>query len=163
MRNKNEPGQRSGRGAHSLQAHIAADALRNATPGGRVLHRAAHCVLVVDDNEAMCYALARSLRAGGYSTREAASGLEALARLPGAAALLLDVELPDLDGMEVCRLVRANPASANIPIVHISARHADAADLMESSRAGADTFLPLPVEPEQLLAVIDALLLRRQA
>lgn len=154
------PGQRSGQGARSALDQLASDAQREAAANPHTLARHQHVILVVDDNEAACYAIARSLRAGGYHTLQAATGLEALRLMPQASGLVADIELPDVDGMELCRLVRANPVTSHIPIVHVSAKHTEATDLVESSRSGADSFLPGPVDPVQLLAVMDALLLR---
>jgi DNA-binding response OmpR family regulator len=162
IRDEAEPGQRSGHGSSSLHPHMAADAQRKAAAGAHTISRAAHTVLVIDDNPAICYAMARSLRAGGYATIEALTGLEALQRLPQATALILDLDLPDVDGIELCRLVRANPTVSRIPIVHVSAKHTDQQDVLESARAGADSFFEVPVDPQQLLAAMDALLLREQ-
>jgi CheY-like chemotaxis protein len=156
-----EPGHRSGHGAHSAQDYLASDAQRQSATALHVLERQQHVIVVVDDSEATCYAMARSLRAGGYQTLQAATGVEALRMMPGASALVADIELPDVDGMELCRLLRGNPRTCDIPVVHVSAKHKEVADLMESSRSGADTFLTVPVDPQQLLAVMDAMLLRR--
>lgn len=156
-----EPGQRSGRGAASLLVHLANDASRK-TPTRKPIERARYSVLVVDDNAASRYSVARNLRAGGFVTSEAATGVEALQLVQSASALVLDVHLPDIDGMEVCRLVRANPDTAAIPVVHMSARHQGPEDSLESSVAGADAFLKAPVQPDELLAVVDDLLARRQ-
>jgi CheY-like chemotaxis protein len=155
-----EPGQRSGRGAGSLLVHLSNDASRK-TPARKPIERARYSVLVVDDNAASRYSVARNLRAGGFNTIEAATGVEALQLAPSASALVLDVQLPDIDGMEVCRLIRANPATADIPIVHMSARHQDPEDSRESSSAGAHSLLKAPVDPDVLLSVIDDLLGRR--
>jgi CheY-like chemotaxis protein len=153
------PGQRSGQGARSVVEQLASDAQRQAAASSHTLERHQHVILVVDDNEAACYAMARTLRAGGYHTLQAATSVEALRLMPDACGLVADIELPDVDGMELCRLVRANPRTAHIPIVHVSAKHTEVTDLLESSRSGADSFLPVPVDPVQLLAVMDALLL----
>lgn len=156
-----EPGQRSGQGARSLLVHMANDAGRKAA-ARQPLERAKYPILVVDDHPATRYSVARGLRGGGFLTLEADTGVAALQLATTAAAMVLDLHLPDIDGMEVCRLVRANPATARIPIVHVSARHQGPEDRLESSNAGADSFLPAPVQPDELLQVIDDLLARRQ-
>lgn len=159
----NEPGRRSGEGSMSLHAHLANDANRKAMAAPRKpIERSRHSVLVVDDNPAMRYSVARALRAAGFATIEAAAGMEAVRLAPAASAVILDMHLPDVDGLEVCRLVRANPASAQVPVVHMSAVHIDAEDMEESARAGADGYLVAPLHPDQLLSVIEGLLLRNQ-
>ncbi|HVE52545.1 MAG TPA: response regulator, partial [Ramlibacter sp.] len=70
------------------------------------LVRAEHSILVVDDNASTRYATARSLRAAGFNTLEAAAGAEALELVEYVSAVVLDVHLPDLMGFEVCRLLR---------------------------------------------------------
>lgn len=153
------PGRRSGNGTDSLRAHIATDE-RSESVAKKRGERGMHSVLVVDDNWAARYAIARSLRAGGFIAVEAAAGLDALELVAGVSAMVLDLHLPDVDGMEVCRLVRGNPATSRIPIVHVSAVHLEAIDMAESASAGADEFLPSPIHPERLLAVLDELLSR---
>lgn len=158
-RDDNEPGNRSGSGAASVRAQLDIDADRKAAAAVRQpVERAKHSVLVVGDNAATRYSMARSLRAAGFQTLEASAGMEALQLVGSASAVVLDVELPDIDGMEVCRLVRGNRATAQIPIVHVSAKHAELQDLMESSKAGADKFLTAPVTPQQLVEVVETLL-----
>ncbi len=83
-------------------------------------------VLVVDDDEAHCYAMAKTLEAAGYKTKRAHSGAEALKliaeQLPDA--VLLDIGLRDIDGFEVCKRIRQQPESAGLPVVIHTASHA---------------------------------------
>lgn len=128
----------------------------------RMISRADHCVLVADDHEPTRYALARALRAAGYKTVEAAGGAEALQIAEYVSAVVLDVHLPDLIGLEVCRLLRASPATAALPIVHMSAVYTSAADHLAGTQAGSDAYLVGPVDHQQLVDTIDRLLAERQ-
>src|SRR5690349_9654963 len=86
------------------------------------IDRAAHTVLIVDDNPATRYSTSRTLRAAGFQVTEAASGAEALVLAPqGVSAVVLDVHLPDIDGFEVCRQLRTMPPTSLLPVVHLSA------------------------------------------
>ena len=80
-------------------------------------------ILVVDDNEAERYYVSRVLSKAGFEVREAATGLEALrfaeSSLPDL--ITLDIRLPDLNGLEVCRRLKGNPATRDVPVLHISA------------------------------------------
>jgi DNA-binding response OmpR family regulator len=116
-------------------------------------------VLVVEDDEAIADVLRRSLRAEGHEVRSAADGVDALT----AAAqfvpdlVLLDLGLPGLDGVEVCRRLRAE---SDVPILILTAR-ADTEDRVEGLDTGADDYLVKPFERKELLARIRALLRRR--
>ena len=83
--------------------------------------RPAASILFVDDNEATRHSLACALQREGFATREAATGREAL-RLAAEEPdlVILDVGLPDMDGFEVCRRIKAHPATAATPVLHIS-------------------------------------------
>lgn len=121
-------------------------------------------VLVVDDTEAIRYATARMLRGGGYAVVEAATGLETLEqarRMP--ELIVLDIHLPDISGYEVSRRLKADPATAAIPILHLTATYLEAEDRAASLEDGADAFLREPVEPRELLASVGALLRMKDA
>jgi CheY-like chemotaxis protein len=132
-------------------------------PSSAPIRRSEQAILVVDDNTAARYSLARSLRAAGFSTLEAPTGLEALKLVPVASALVLDLNLPDIDGMEICRLVRGNPVTARMPVVHVSAKFTEAVDVAASAKAGANVFLGGPVDAEHLARVLEALLTQAHA
>ena len=156
---ENEPGQRSGSGSDSLRQHLDGDARRKALPAARrPVARDRLRILVVDDNAAMRYAVVRGLQAEGFVTAEAADGTNGLRLARTAAALVLDIHLPDIDGIEVCRLLRAQAATAAIPIVHVSAVHIDKEVQLDSVNAGADAFMVGPVDPQQLAATLESLL-----
>jgi two-component system response regulator MprA len=116
-------------------------------------------ILVVDDEPAVRQALQRALTFEGYAVRTADDGRSALDTLlvEPADAVLLDVTMPGLDGLEVCRRLRA--AGDRTPILMLTARHATA-DRVAGLDAGADDYLVKPFALEELLARIRALLRR---
>ncbi len=126
--------------------------------------RSRHTVLVVDDNEATRYSTARVLRAAGFRTDEAASGTEAFEKsAQGVSAIVLDVNLPDMDGFQVCRDIRARPATEHLPVIHLSATHVASEDRITGLNAGADAYLVHPAEPAVVVATIQALIRARTA
>jgi len=120
--------------------------------------RARGRVLVVDDSESTRYIVATWLQRNGYETVEAATGAEALARLAGADLVILDVHLPDITGFEVCAAIKADPETAALPVLHVSATAVDVADRAAGLNGGADGYLTEPVDSEELLATVRALL-----
>ena len=118
-------------------------------------------VLVVDDEPAVREALERALKLAGYEVELAADGEEALVRLglePGAADLLvLDVLMPRLDGLEVCRRLRR--AGNTVPVLMLTARD-DVDDRVAGLDAGADDYVVKPFALEELFARVRALLRR---
>jgi PAS domain S-box-containing protein len=125
--------------------------------------KAAATILVVDDNPAGRYSTARILRAAGFSVMEAATGQEGLASAASADAVVLDVNLPDIDGFEVCRRIRAQRQTARLPVIHLSATFVKDVDKVQGLEAGADGYLTHPVEPPVLVATINAFLRARRA
>jgi len=121
-------------------------------------------ILHVDDDDANRYAVTRSLVKAGYEVAEAATGGEALSAVEALPDLvILDVRLPDIDGYEVCRRIKANLATALIPVLHLSANYTSVADRAHGLNGGADAYLVRPVEPVELLATVNALLRTRRA
>lgn len=155
-----EPGRRTGRGAGSVRNHLVSDENRkvHAAAEAPALRRGQYTILVVDDAHAARYATARMLRAAGYKTLEAANGAQALAHLDAVSGVVLDVHLPDIHGLEVCRLIRANPATANLAVVHLSAVYVTEEDRVRGRRAGADAYLLAPVTGQELAITFDRLL-----
>jgi PAS domain S-box-containing protein len=130
----------------------------------RTIDRGAHTVLVVDDNPATRYSTARVIRAAGFRTVEAATGGEALALVQtGVSAVVLDVDLPDLNGFEVCKAIRMRPDTVALPVVHLSAVYATNEDRVAGFNAGADAYLVHPAEPAVLIATLQALIRARLA
>ena len=128
------------------------------------IDRGLHTVLVVDDNPATRYSTGRVIRAAGFRTAEAGSGAEALDLIAqGVSAVVLDVHLPDVDGFELCRMIRANPATALLPVVHLSAAYIRDEDRVTGLNAGADGYMVHPVEPAVLVATLQALIRARTA
>ena len=78
-------------------------------------------ILAVDDNPAALYATTRVLRSAGYEVVQATTGSAALAAAPDVDLVVLDINLPDIDGFEVCRRLRASPDTAQLPVLHLSA------------------------------------------
>lgn len=122
-------------------------------------------ILNVDDHEAGRYARSRLLTNAGYAVQEASTGKEALelsvALRP--ALVILDVNLPDVSGLEVCRRIKADPLTASTPVLHLSASAITSADRVGGLDNGADTYLIEPVDSDVLLATIRALLRMRKA
>ncbi len=121
-------------------------------------------IAVVDDNESGCYATARMLRAAGHETLEIHNGSDALRLIgPDTDLVVLDVNLPDIDGFEVCRRLRASPVTQYVPVVHLSATFVDDVDQVHGLDAGADGYLTQPVDPGVLVATVNAFLRARHA
>jgi hypothetical protein len=120
-------------------------------------------ILTVDDNAAALYATGRVLRGAGYEVITATTGNGALAAAPDADLVVLDVNLPDLDGFEVCRRLRAHPETARLPVLHLSATFTHSDDRVVGLEAGADGYLTRPVEPQVLIATVRTLLFARRA
>lgn len=119
-----------------------------------------YTILNVDDNHAGRYVKTRILERAGYRVIEAETGTDALrlARQALPQAILLDVRLPDINGLEVCRTIKTDPLTAHIMILQVSATHITGADRIHGLEGGADTFLTEPVEPGELIATLEALL-----
>jgi signal transduction histidine kinase len=127
--------------------------------------KSARLVVNVDDDDAGRYIKSRILKRGGFDVIEAATGSAALQhvreRSPGL--VLLDVKLPDLNGREVCTLIKQDPALQGVVVLLTSASHIDVKHRVAALEAGADGYLVEPIEPEELLAHVHALLRMRQA
>ena len=120
-------------------------------------------VLIVEDDPDIAELVARYLEKAGFVTERAASGREALkaiaAKAPGL--LVLDLMLPHVDGLEVCRIVRGNDATAAIPIIMLTAR-TEESERIVGLELGADDYLAKPFSPNELVARVRALLRRAQ-
>ena len=123
------------------------------TPGG--ISRA---VVVVADDSATVRAVVRlELEAAGYDVLEAADGAEAVAqvRAGGVSVVLLDIEMPVLDGHQALAQLKDDPATRDVPVVFLSGRGAGA-DLVQALRGGAHDYLRKPPEAAELLARVGA-------
>src|SRR3989440_4976356 len=119
-------------------------------------------ILVVDDERRLRDVLRRSLALEGYDVRLASDGYEGLAEIAGGApdAVVLDIGLPKLDGLEVCRRLRGD--GNRVPVLMLTARDA-VADRIDGLDAGADDYLVKPFDIDELKARIRALLRRAGA
>jgi two-component system, cell cycle response regulator len=115
-------------------------------------------VLVVDDSEVTRAILARTLRGAGFEVLEARDGAEgALAALREQPSVVVtDLEMPTMDGFPLLRLLKADPASAHIPVLILTS-HAEAASRFWSLRTGADAYLTKDHRPQQLVATVSQL------
>jgi two-component system response regulator MprA len=116
-------------------------------------------ILIVDDDRSLRDALRRALLLGGYEVETAADGSEGLALVAGDQpdALVLDVGLPDVDGLEVCRRLRGD--GNRLPVLMLTARAA-VSDRIDGLDAGADDYLVKPFDVGELKARLRALLRR---
>lgn len=116
-------------------------------------------ILVVDDNPLNVKLLAAKLAHDYYVVSTAANGVEALAKIDSEKPdiVLLDVMMPELDGFDTCRQIKANPVSAHIPVVMVTAL-SDVADRVKGLEAGADDFLTKPINDLALMARVRSLL-----
>jgi len=121
-------------------------------------------LLLVDDHDPSRYATSRVLRAAGFEVIEVATGSDALAQAETNIDLVvLDVNLPDIDGFQVCRELRARRATADLPICYLSATFTDREDVARGMQTGADSYLVHPADPAVLVATVRALLFVRIA
>ena len=120
---------------------------------------AAH-ILLIEDDPRLAEMVSEYLGQAGFRVSTAGGGQEGLERLAREPfdALVLDLTLPDVDGLEVCRRLRAR--SADTPVLMLTAR-GDAMDRVVGLELGADDYLPKPFEPRELLARLRAILRRR--
>jgi signal transduction histidine kinase len=122
-------------------------------------------ILVVDDNEPGRYAIARTLRRAGYDVLEAPCAAEGhrLIEAHAPRLVLLDVQLPDMDGRDMCKRIKADPHTSSTIVLQISATFVRDEDMAEALDSGADASLAEPVDPTVLVATVRALLRARQA
>jgi CheY-like chemotaxis protein/MinD-like ATPase involved in chromosome partitioning or flagellar assembly len=118
-------------------------------------------ILVVDDDSTALRLIGYSLQQEGYDVVTASNGSDGLsqARKQGPDLIVLDVMMPDLDGFEVCRRLRADPATSRLPIIMLTAK-GQVSDRVAGFRAGADDYVVKPADPSELVARVAALLTR---
>ena len=127
----------------------------------RYAARVTHRVLIAEDDDAVRRSIERALKFEGYEVSTAENGERALVEAARAPpdAIVLDIMMPILDGMAVCRKIRA--AGDSTPILMLTAKH-ELADRVAGLDAGADDYLVKPFALEELLARVRALLRRRE-
>jgi PAS domain S-box-containing protein len=121
-------------------------------------------ILIVDDNDQSLYLLRAVLEGAGHETTSAADGAEAfghaLKRRPDA--VITDILMPKMDGFAFCRAVREHESLKDVPVLLYSATYTDAKDRELGLALGADRFLEKPMEPADLLAVLEAAVRERR-
>jgi DNA-binding response OmpR family regulator len=118
-------------------------------------------ILIVEDDRDIAALVERYLSRAGYATEVATSGrdvVESVSRRP-PAAMVLDLMLPDMDGLTICRALRAQPATAELPIIVLTARNEEA-DRVIGLELGADDYITKPFSPRELVARVKAVLRR---
>ena len=121
-------------------------------------------IAYVDDSDAQRYAISRMLSAAGFQVKQAATGeqgLQLARELPDV--MLLDVQLPDINGIEVCRRIKSDPFTREIPILQVSAAFRDAEHKAQSLESGAEGYLTFPFNSIELIALIRALMRTKRA
>ncbi|MFE6931492.1 SpoIIE family protein phosphatase [Streptomyces sp. NPDC057699] len=125
---------------------------------------AAAKVLVLDDNDTNRYIVSSWLRRAGHTVVEASDGTEGLSLLATAPdgdlpeLAVVDVRLPDMSGFEVCEQIKADPRTASLPVIHVSATAIELSDRTQGLHRGADAYLTEPIAPDELLATVTAAL-----
>jgi PAS domain S-box-containing protein len=130
-----------------------------------VVTRASRTVILhIEDDPAGRYAISRILQREGFTVREAATGSDGLRLVrEGSDLVILDVNLPDMNGFEVCQRIKADPSTATIPVLHLSASYVTDEARVTGLEGGADSYLVQPVSPDVLVATVRALLRMRRA
>src|SRR5881392_124455 len=120
-------------------------------------------ILIVEDDPDIADLIAGYLGKAGFTTERSASGREALRAIAARAPdlLVLDLMLPHVDGLEICRAVRTNEKTAAIPIIMLTAR-GEESDRIVGLEIGADDYLSKPFSPNELVARVRALVRRAQ-
>ncbi len=120
-------------------------------------------VLIVDDEQEICSVIQRYLTRQGYQPILANTGVEALgkAKVQKPDVILLDINMPEMDGLSVCRKLREDPVTRLTPVLMLTSR-ASVADRINGLNQGADDYLPKPFELAELNARIDVLLRRSE-
>jgi PAS domain S-box-containing protein len=121
-------------------------------------------ILNVDDNDGARYAKTRILQSAGFQVLEATNGADALdtVKRETPALVLLDVKLPDINGIEVCRRIKSDPDTNCVLVLQTSAALTGRDDKIRGLEGGADNYLAAPIEADELIANVNALLRMRQ-
>jgi DNA-binding response OmpR family regulator len=120
-------------------------------------------ILIAEDDLDIAGLIGHYVRKAGWEAHVTASGTEALAyvRRHSVDCVVLDLMLPEVSGLDVCRALRADPATSHLPIVMVTAR-AEETDRIAGLDLGADDYVPKPFSPSELIARIRAVTRRAQ-
>jgi DNA-binding NarL/FixJ family response regulator len=118
-------------------------------------------LLVVDDDPGLLLAVSETLRAEGYDVKTARRGAEALTRIAESLPDLIisDIRMPGMDGYQLVKNLRSNARTRLVPIVFLTAKD-EITDRIAGFRTGVDAYLTKPFEPEELAAIVQAILSR---
>lgn len=119
-------------------------------------------VLLVDDNQTHQYSLGRHLEESGFVVLQAHSGSEALQAVASQRpdVILLDINLPDMSGFDVCEALKKDPQTEKVPIIFHSATHDTQSARARAMDLGAASFLSYPISIEHLMRVLQGTFLR---
>ena len=119
-------------------------------------------ILIVEDEEDVLELVRYNLEKNGYATESAMDGRQAMekARSKSPDLILLDLMLPEIDGLEVCKLVKKDPKTSSIPVVMLTAKGTEA-DIVAGLEMGADDYITKPFSPRVLMARVKAVLRRK--
>ncbi|HEV7715533.1 MAG TPA: response regulator, partial [Steroidobacteraceae bacterium] len=128
--------------------------------GGSKQNPASGLVLNVNDDDASRYLVTRMLQKAGFTVLEASTGQTALDMAHSARprVMVLDIKLPDIDGLDVCKLIKADPETGGVKVLHTSAVFIASEFKIRSLECGADGYLSYPFEPEELVATVRSLM-----
>lgn len=127
------------------------------------MHSQGRSILIVDDEPDLLELVRYNLQAEGYKVLTARDGIEGLkaAKTEPLDLAILDLMMPGMDGNELCRAIRSNPATANLPVIMLTAK-SDDVDKIASLELGADDYITKPFNPRELVARVRALLRRSE-
>ena len=121
-------------------------------------------ILIIDDNEENRYTFGRYLRQIDFEVWTATNGAEGLSLArKGPSLIMLDIQLPDTTGYELCKLLKTDPLTSSIPVLHTSATFTESSDRVYGLEGGADGYLIQPIDSDELTATVRALLRVRAA
>lgn len=118
-------------------------------------------VLIVDDEDLTRQMIAMFMKMDGFETVEAEDGVDALEKVAQHKpdAIILDVMMPIMDGITMCKKLRANPATASIPVLMLSGRSQIDAE-QEGTDAGANAYMKKPMDPREMLQILKDIMLQ---
>lgn len=121
-------------------------------------------VLVVDDEDMTRQMIVMFLKMSGHECTEAENGVVALEQVATQKpdAIILDVMMPEMDGITMCKKLRKNPASAAIPVLMLSGRSQLGAEL-DGMEAGANAYMRKPMDPKEMLVILNELMTQADA